>query len=74
MEQKIDKNNFEEKFKKLVSENKLTIDSIEDLMLEEIFEYKRNLELQLEDLLDKNMKEKELIIKKKRNGKTKDFK
>ncbi len=74
MEQKMDKNNFEEKFKKLVSENKLTIDSIEDLMLEEIFEYKRNLELQLEDLLDKNMKEKELIIKKKRNGKTKDFK
>ena len=71
MEQKT-KQNFEEKFIKLVSENNLTINSIEDLMLEELEEYKRKLELQLEDLLAKEINEKELIDKKNKNGKKKD--
>lgn len=71
MEQKM-KQNFEEKFIKLVTENNLTINSIEDLMLEELEEYKRKLELQLEDLLAKEINEKELIDKKNKNGKKKD--
>lgn len=72
MEQKT-KQNFEEKFIKLVSDNNLTINSIEDLMLEELEEYKRKLELQLEDLLAKEIDEKELIHKKNKNGKKKDL-
>lgn len=65
MEQKT-KQNFEEKFIKLVSDNNLTINSIEDLLLEELEDYKRKLELQLEDLLAKEIYEKELIHKKTR--------
>lgn len=72
MEQKT-KQNFEEKFIKLVSDNNLTINSIEDLLLEELEEYKRKLELQLEDLLAKEIDEKELIHKKNKNGKKKDL-
>ena len=73
MEQKNEKNYFEEKFIKLVSENKLTINSIEDLMIEEIENFKKKLEIQLEDLLAKEINEKELINKKNKNGKKKDL-
>ena len=72
MEQKTNPNNLEKKFKQLVSEKNLTIKSIEDLMLEEIESYKKQLKLQLEDLIIREIDEKNLIAKKNKNGKKKD--
>lgn len=73
MKQKNDEEHFEEEFIKLVSENKLSINSIEELMLEEIKRYKNKLEMQLEELLKSQINEKELITKKNKNGKKKDM-
>ena len=73
MKQKNDEEHFEEEFIKLVSENKLSINSIEELMLEEIKRYKNKLEMQLEELLKSQINEKELITKKNKNGKKKEM-
>lgn len=73
MKQKNDEEHFEEEFIKLVSENKLSINSIEELMLEEIKRYKNKLEMQLEELLKSQINEKELITKKNENGKKKGY-
>lgn len=60
------KNEYKNKFKKLVKENKANISNIEDLMIENIEEYKQELLKCTEDLLINCVNEKELISKKKR--------
>lgn len=60
------KDEYKNKFKKLVKENKANISNIEDLMIENIEEYKQELLKCTEDLLINCVNEKELISKKKR--------
>ncbi len=60
------KDEYKNKFKKLVKENKANISNIEDLMIENIEEYKQELLKCTEDLLINCIDEKELISKKKR--------
>lgn len=60
------KDEYKNKFKKLVKENKANISNIEDLMIENIEEYKQELLKCTEDLLINYVDEKELISKKKR--------
>lgn len=66
------KEEYKIKFKKLVKENKINISSIEDLMLTNVEEYKQELVKCTEDLLMECINEKELVSKKKSNGKTKE--
>jgi hypothetical protein len=65
--------NIDNKFKSLVKNEKLNIDSIEDLMLDNIENYKNRLKNHIEELLSNEVNEKELINKKNKNGKTKDL-
>lgn len=60
------KDEYKNKFKKLAKENKANISNIEDLMIENIEEYKQELLKCTEDLLINCVNEKELISKKKR--------
>ncbi len=62
---------FTSKFDTLVKEDKLNINTIEDLMIENIENYKKELKNHVEDLLKNHVNEKELIIKKNKNGKKK---
>ena len=62
---------FTSKFDILVKEDKLNINTIEDLMIENIENYKKELNNHVEDLLKNHVNEKELIIKKNKNGKKK---
>ncbi len=61
------------KFDNLVKEERLDINTIEDLMLNDIENYKKMQKKHIEHLLKNNINEKELIIKKNRNGKKKDL-
>ena len=72
MSKKIDTKDLDEQFEKLVSEDKLDIDSIEKIMLTDIEEYKKELKLNIEELLSTKINEKELISKKNKNGKKKE--
>ena len=60
-------------FDTLVKEEKLNINSIEDLMLESIENYKKDLKAHVENLLGSHVKEEELIVKKNKNGKKRDI-
>ncbi len=60
------------KFKKLVKENKININSIEDLMIENIEDYKSKLKSHIEELMLGEIDEQTLISKKNKNGKKKD--
>ena len=62
------KNNVENKFTTYVNEGKLNINTIEDIMLEDLEEYKENLINHIEELLLKKIDEKDLISKKKITG------
>lgn len=66
-------NELDNAFDELIKEEKLNISSIEDLMLENIESYKRELRLHIETLLKNKVDEKELTTKKNRNGKKKDI-
>ncbi len=68
-----DKNQFENGFKKLAKQDKTPISSIEDLMLKSIENYKNELLTHVEELLLKNIDEKDLISKKKISGIIKDL-
>ncbi len=59
------KNDFENKFKKLTKQDKMPIFSIEDLMLKNIENYKNKLLAHTENLLLKNVDEADLITKKR---------
>jgi DNA-binding protein H-NS len=66
-------NNYTNKFDKLVSEEKLNINSLENLMVSNIEEYTKDLKQYTEELLSSHINEKELISKKNKNGKKKDL-
>ena len=56
-------------FDKLVLTNKLNINSIEDIAMKNIEDYKQIINTHIEDLIFKKINEKELIVKKNENGK-----
>ena len=55
---------FDNEFKKLVKHDKMPISSIEDLMLDNIENYKNELLAHIEELLLENIDETDLISKK----------
>ena len=63
---------FDSEFKDLVKKEKLEITSIEDLMIENIENYKTRLKVHVEELINQEIDEKQLISKKNRNGKKMD--
>lgn len=64
MNKKINTESLDKKFDNLLLEDKINIDSIEDLMMDEIEDYKKELKSHIEELLANKLKEKELINKK----------
>ena len=60
-------------FDKLVLTNKLNINSIEDIAMKNIEDYKQIINIHIEDLIFKKINEKELIAKKNENGKNQDM-
>ncbi len=66
-------NELDNNFDKLITEDKLSIDSIESLGLKSIEDVKAIINKHIEKLLIEKIDEKELIIKKNRNGKKKDI-
>ena len=59
------KNNVENKFTTYVNEGKLNISTIEDIMLEDLENYKEELINHIEELLLNKIDEKDLISKKR---------
>lgn len=66
------KNEYKNKFKKMVKENKASISNIEELMITNIEEYRQELLTCTEELLIKCIDEKKLVSKKNLNGITKE--
>ena len=66
-------NKFTKEFDELVSQDKLIIDSLENIMIDSIENYEKELRMQVEELLKSHINEKELVIKKNENGKQKDL-
>lgn len=56
-------------FDKLVLTNNLNINSIEDIAMKNIEDYKQIINTHIENLIFKKINEKELIVKKNENGK-----
>ena len=67
------KSNIENKFITYVNEGKLNISTIEDIMLEDLENYKEELIRHTEELLLKTIDEKDLISKKKITGMIKEL-
>ena len=67
------KSNVENKFTRYVNEGKLNIITIEDIMLEDIENYKEELINHIEELLLNKIDEKDLISKKKITGMIKEL-
>ena len=65
--------NLDNDFKKLSKNEKMDISKIEDLMLDNIENYKTRLKAHIEELLSEQINEKYLIVKKNENGKKKDL-
>lgn len=61
-------NNLDNEFIKLRNDDKLDIFSIEDLLVKNIDEYKKELHHHIEELLQKQVDENKIIIKKNKNG------
>ena len=61
-----------EKFDNLVKNDKLDINAVEELMLDDIENYKKRQKNQIEYLLQNHINEKELIKKKNESGKKED--
>ena len=72
---KQEKNNrideFTNQFDELVAKGKMDINSLEQLMINNVENYKKDLQKQTEELLSTHTNEKELIVKKNKNGKKK---
>ena len=66
------KNEYKNKFKNMVKENKASISNIEELMISNIEEYRKELLTCTEELLIKYIDEKKLVSKKNLNGITKE--
>ena len=60
---------LDKNFDKLILTNKLNINSIEDIAIKNIEDYKKIINNHIEDLIFKKIDEKELINKKNENGK-----
>lgn len=56
-------------FDKLILTNKLNINSIKDITMKNIGDYKQIINTHIEDLILKKINEKELVVKKNNNGK-----
>ena len=67
------KNNLENKFTTYVNEGKLNISTIEDIMLEDLENYKEELINHIEELLLNKIDEEDLISKKKITGMIKEL-
>ncbi len=67
--QNIDK--LDEQFERLISDDKLNIGNLENLLLDNLENYQQFLNEHTEDLLNTKIDEKKLINKKKKNGKKK---
>ena len=67
------KSNVENKFTTYVNEGKLNINTIEDIMLEDLENYKEELITHIEELLLNKIDEKDLISKKKITGMIKEL-
>ena len=67
------KSNIENKFTTYANEGKLNISTIEDIMLEDLENYKEELIRHTEELLLKTIDEKDLISKKKITGMIKEL-
>ena len=65
--------NLDEEFTSLIRENKLDINTIEDLALNSINEYKKFVHQHIEELLQKMVDENKLIIKKNKSGRIVDI-
>ena len=66
-------NEFTNEFDELVAKGKMNINSLEQLMVDNIENYKKNLHKHVEKILLTHIDEKELIIKKNENGKKEDI-
>lgn len=66
-------NDLDNEFAKLRKDDKLNIFSIEDLLVKNIDEYKKELHHHIEELLQKQVDENKIIIKKNKNGKIMDI-
>ena len=64
---------FEQEFDELVQQGKMNINALEDLMIDNIDEYKKELIKHTEELLGCHIDEKQLINKKNKNGKRTDI-
>ena len=65
--------NLDNEFVRLRKDDKLDIFSIEDLLVKNIDEYKKELHQHIEELLQKQVDENKIIIKKNKNGKIMDI-
>ena len=65
-------NNLDTSFNRLISNDSLDINSIEELAMNSIDDCKSIINNHIEELISKNINEQELIIKKNKNGKKKD--
>lgn len=73
---KINKYNIEKmtaEFDNMVREGTLNISKIENLLTSNMDEYKNNINKYMESLISSHIDEKQLIIKKNKNGKNKDI-
>lgn len=66
-------NELDSDFSKLLDGNKLNIGKIEDLAVNSIEECKKIINNHIEELILSKIDEKDLIIKKNKNGKKKDM-
>ena len=73
MKNNIKFDNLTKQFDDLVKKEKLNINSIEELMINDIENYKELQKEHIEKLIQIHVDEKELISKKNKNGKIKDF-
>ena len=65
--------NLDKKFADLIQDNTLDINTIEDLALSSINEYKQYVHQHIEELLQTMVDEQKLIVKKNKNGKIMDI-
>lgn len=70
---KVEIDELDNDFDNLIKDNKLDINSIEDLALKTLENVNSIINAHIEELLSKKLNEKELISKKKKNGKKKDL-
>lgn len=66
-------NSLDKDFSELKNNDKLNIFSIEDMLIKNINEYKKELHHHIEELLQEQVDENKIIVKKNKNGKIVDI-